>query len=60
MKKSTVQSKKPKLHKSEPALRASIPQRIKVKLDYKTTIIIHRLSSLKIWKKRYPDAQVVN
>jgi hypothetical protein len=39
---------------------SSMRQRIKVKLDYKTTIIINKLSSLKIWKKRYPLAHVVH
>ncbi len=39
---------------------SSIRQRIKVKLDYKTTIIINRLSSLKMWKRRYPEAQIVH
>ncbi len=34
--------------------------RIKVKLDYKTTIIINKLSSLKIWKRRYPEAYIVS
>lgn len=34
--------------------------RIKVKLDSKTTIIINRLESLAVWKKHYPLAQIVN
>jgi len=38
----------------------SVPQRIKVKLDNKTTIIINKISSLKIWKKRYPLAHIIS
>jgi hypothetical protein len=34
------------------------PKEIRVKLDPETTIIIHRPSSLKIWKKQYPMAEV--
>jgi hypothetical protein len=37
----------------------SLPQRIKVRLDYKTTLIISRLASFKIWKKRYPAAEII-
>jgi len=37
-----------------------LPKRIKVKLDYRTTIIINRQSSLKIWKKIFPFAKVVS
>ncbi len=39
---------------------SSMPTRIKVKLDHKTTIMINRLASLKIWKKRYPMARVID
>lgn len=35
-------------------------QRIKVKLDEKTTVMLNRLSSLKIWKVRYPFAKIIN
>jgi hypothetical protein len=38
----------------------SMPQRIKVKLDSKTTIIINKISSLNVWKKRYPLAHVIS
>jgi len=38
----------------------SHPQRIKVKLDEKTTVMINKISSLKIWKIRYPLAKVIN
>ena len=33
--------------------------RIKVRLDSKTTIIINKPSSLKVWQQRYPFAQIV-
>jgi hypothetical protein len=32
---------------------------IKVQLDYKTTVFISRLSSLKLWIERYPNAKVI-
>jgi len=35
-------------------------QRIKVKLDEKTTVMLNRMSSLKIWKVRYPFARIIN
>jgi len=35
-------------------------QRIKVKLDEKTTVMLNRISSLKIWKARYPFAKIIN
>jgi hypothetical protein len=38
----------------------SMPTRIKVKLDHKTTIIINRLASFKIWKKRFPLAEIID
>lgn len=32
---------------------------IKVRLDYKTIITLSRMSALKAWLIRYPDAKVV-
>jgi len=34
-------------------------QRIKVKLDARTTIMISRMSSLKIWKNRFPESKII-
>ncbi len=36
-----------------------VSRRIKVKLDSKTTIIINKASSLKVWQQRYPFAQII-
>jgi hypothetical protein len=36
------------------------PQRIKVRLDEKTTVLLNKTSSLKIWKVRYPLARIIN
>ena len=33
--------------------------RIKVQLDHKTTMIVHSMQALKLWKKRYPLARVI-
>jgi len=33
--------------------------RLKVKLDARTTIILHGMNMLKIWRQRYPDAQII-
>jgi hypothetical protein len=30
--------------------------RLKIKLDYKTTIIIGSMDAFKIWKDKYPEA----
>jgi hypothetical protein len=57
--------KKPDLRKSSSseAKNNSLSQpplkRIKVKLDARTTIMINRPSSLKVWKRIYPMAEVV-
>jgi hypothetical protein len=32
---------------------------IKVKLDYRTFITLQHMSSLTIWRKRYPDAEIL-
>lgn len=43
-----------------PPQKISLASRIKVRLDHKTMIIINNLSSLDVWKKRYPNALVVD
>lgn len=40
--------------------KTSVTQRIKVKLDEKTTVLLNRMSSLKVWKIRYPFAKIIN
>ena len=51
--------KKAELRKSERAI--PVPtKRIKVKLDARTTIMINRPSSLKVWKRIYPMAKVIH
>ena len=37
----------------------SLLKKIKVRLDYKTVVIINRISSLEVWKKLYPEAKVI-
>ncbi|MEO7871474.1 MAG: hypothetical protein ABIT08_02665 [Bacteroidia bacterium] len=34
--------------------------KIKVRLDERTTVTIHHISALKVWKQKYPDAQVID
>lgn len=34
-------------------------QRIKVQLDQRTTVMLNKLSSLKVWKVRYPFAKII-
>lgn len=43
-----------------PAERITLGKRIKVRLDHRTMIIINRISSLAVWKKLYPKAQIVH
>jgi hypothetical protein len=50
--------KKAELRKSERQI--TVPKRIKVKLDARTTIMINRPSSLKVWKRIYPLAKVIH
>ena len=38
----------------------SATQRIKVQLDHKTTVLRNRISSLKVWKERYPLARIIH
>lgn len=34
-------------------------QKIRVKIDYKTTVIINRIESFAKWKRLYPDAVIL-
>lgn len=38
---------------------AALHQRIMVMLDNRTSVIINKLESLAIWKKRFPDAKII-
>lgn len=33
--------------------------RIKVQLDHKTMMVVHSMAAFKMWKKRYPLAQII-
>jgi hypothetical protein len=35
-------------------------ERIIVKLDARTIIVVHSKSILKVWKRRYPDAKILD
>lgn len=37
----------------------NLSEKIKVRLDHKTLIIINKLSSLDVWKKIYPEARII-
>jgi hypothetical protein len=37
----------------------AIDKRIKIKLDYKTTITVGSMDAYKIWKDKYPEAILV-
>jgi hypothetical protein len=50
-----MKSKKP-----IPAQQVTLLKKIKVRLDYKTMVIINRLSSFANWKKLYPEAEIVH
>ena len=47
------------MKKTAKAIGHKISKPIKVKLDYKTFVILSKLSSLKMWKKKFPNAKVV-
>jgi len=38
----------------------TLRNRIMIRLDYKTTLIINRMSSFAIWKKLYPNAEIIH
>ena len=33
--------------------------KIKLQLDERTTVTVHHISALKLWKVKYPDAKVI-
>ena len=43
-----------------PEQKENLLKKIKVRLDYKTVVVINRLSSFKTWKKLYPDAKIID
>ncbi len=36
------------------------PKKIKLQLDYKTFIIVNKMSSVKMWMQKFPDARVLS
>ncbi len=42
-----------------PAQQVNLLKKIKVRLDYKTVVVINRLSSLDVWKRLYPGAEII-
>lgn len=38
----------------------SVTAKIKVRLDERTTVTIHSMSALKLWKVKYPGAHVID
>jgi hypothetical protein len=45
--------------KMEEIIKKANDNRIKIKLDYKTTIIIGSMDAFKIWKDKYPEALLI-
>ncbi len=43
-----------------PEQQTNLLKKIKVRLDYKTVVIINRLSSFDAWKKLYPEAKIIS
>ncbi len=57
--------KTPKKYKRKPRgkfimTQAPVTAKIKVRLNDRTTVTIHRLSALKVWQVKYPDAYVID
>ena len=42
-----------------PPQKVTLLKKIKVRLDYKTIVIINRLSSFETWKRLYPEAKII-
>jgi len=38
---------------------SSVNSRMLVKLDHRTTIVLQKKSLFQVWKKRYPDAKII-
>lgn len=34
-------------------------EKIKLKLNSKTFILVHNMDSVKVWKKQYPQAEII-
>jgi hypothetical protein len=45
--------------KMEEIIKRANDNRIKIKLDYKTAIIIGSIDAFKIWKDKYPEALLI-
>ncbi len=43
-----------------PAQQENLLKKIKVRLDYKTVVIINRIASFDTWKKLYPEAKIIS
>ena len=57
---SQYKKKYPRISKSNLILtQGPTTAKIKVRLDERTTVTIHDISALKLWKVKYPDAQIV-
>ena len=58
-----LQKKRPRTRakkiKMEEIIKKANDNRIKIKLDYKTTIIIGSMDAFKIWKDKYPEALLI-
>jgi hypothetical protein len=48
-----------KTKKPVPEKKENLLKKIKVRLDYKTIVVINKLSSINVWKRQYPDAQII-
>ena len=55
-----MKSKIPSIaRKSNSRLFINNPERIKVKLDSRTLIVLHSMNMFKVWRRRFPDAQII-
>ena len=56
----TQQKKTMRAKKLIPTQQANLLTKIKVRLDYKTVVVINRLSSFDTWKRLYPEAEIIS
>jgi hypothetical protein len=55
-----TQNKKRNSKKQIPLQQVNLLEKIRVRLDYKTVVIINRVSSFDVWKKLYPGAEIIS
>jgi hypothetical protein len=49
-----------KIKTATKSTKTALENRFLVKLDHRTTILLHKQSLFKVWKKKFPDAKIIH